>query len=108
MLFDEYPHSVTFQKLSCASDGGGGWIQAWSDVLTIKGFVDTPSSNEIFIAQQLKNPYDRNLFYPYRKDITADMRCTYEGISYELVGHPQDQGGQHEVMKVPLKLAVNG
>lgn len=108
MRHAEYPHTVTFQKLSRVSDGGGGWIQSWSDVLTISGFVDTPSSREIFTAQQLNNPLDRNLFFAYREDIEADMRCTCKGVSYELIGRPQDQGGQEEVMKVPLKLVQNG
>ena len=108
LLGDEYPHTITLMKLEKTPDGGGGWLSLWKAKFTAQGFLDTPSSREIFEAQQLNNPLDRNLFYPYRRDITADMRCVYEadGIveTYELVGNPQDQGGQREVMMVPLKL----
>lgn len=104
MLYDEYPHIVTFQTLTKVSDGAGGSTKLWADVLTIDAFLDTPSSHEIFAAMQLQNPLDRNLYYEYRNDINEKMRCTCEDVTYELIGKPQDQGGQHEVMKVPLKL----
>lgn len=108
MLLDEYPHLVTFQTFTKVSDGGGGHEQKWVDVLTIDAFLDTPSSREIFEATRLENPMDRNLYYPYRRDINEKMRCSCEGETYELIGKPQDQGGQHEVMKVPLKLVPHG
>lgn len=108
MLLDEFPHEVTFQALTKVSDGGGGHKQVWVDVLTFDAFLDTPSSREIFQAQQSENPLDRNLYYEYRTDINEKMQCTCEGERYELVGKPQDQGGQKEVMKVPLKLVQNG
>lgn len=108
----EYPHTVTFMQQERTSDGGGGFIFLWKAKFMAQGFLDTPSSREIFEAQQLNNPLDRNLYYPFRTDIKADMRCIYEvdGIveTYELVGNPQDQGGQREVMLVPLKLVKNG
>lgn len=104
MLFEEFPHVVTLQTYSKVPDGAGGYEQTWSDVLTIDAFMDTPSSREIFAAMQLQNPLDRNLYYSYRTDIDEKMRCTCEGETYELIGRPQDQGGMHEVMKVPLKL----
>lgn len=106
MLQDEYPHTVTFQSLKKVSDGAGGYVEKWSNVLTLTCFMDTPSSREIFQAMQLQNPLDRNLYYPYRTDVNEKMRCTFEGETYELIGKPQDQGGQHEVMKVPLKLVT--
>lgn len=108
MLHDEFPHTVRFQQLVKVSDGLGGFSSLWTDSVVLNGFLDTPSSRETFQAQQLENPYDRNLFYPYRTDITEAMRCTCEGINYELVGHPQDQGGQHEIMLVPLKVVRHG
>jgi len=108
---DEYPHAVVFQTLNKVSDGAGGYMQSWVEVTSIKdfsGFLDTPLSREIFTAQKLSNPLDSNLYYPYRTDINEKMRCICEGDTYELVGKPQDQGGQHEVMKVPLKLVPHG
>lgn len=112
MRHAEYPHAVTFMELVKTPDGGGGFTSIWSAKVMAKGFLDTPSSREIFEAQQLNNPLDRNLYFPFRTDIEAAMRCIYEadGIveTYELIGNPQDQGGQREIMLVPLKLVKNG
>lgn len=108
-MHDEYPHDIIFLKQSKVPDGGGGGnVLEWVKVLEFKGKMDTPSSREIFQAHQLNNPLDRNLFFPYRTDVTPDMRCQFEGDTYDLVGKPQDQGGEHEVMLVPLKLVPNG
>ena len=109
MRHDEYPHHVAFQSLIKVPDGAGGFKPTWTTVLHIQGFLDTPSGREIFQAMQLQTPLDRNLYYPYRTDVNEKMRCTCDGETYELIGKPQDQGGQHEIMKVPLKLvAANG
>lgn len=108
MELDEYPHEVTFLVQTKVPDGSGGYKIEWTPVLTILAFMDTPTSREIFQAQQLQNPLDRNLYYAYRNDIHVNMRCTFLAETYELVGKPQDQSSQKEVMKVPLKLVANG
>jgi SPP1 family predicted phage head-tail adaptor len=109
MMNEIYPHSVTFQELQKVPDGAGGFEQAWVDVLIdVPAFCDTPSSREIFQAQQLNTPFDRNLYYEYRTDITEKMRCVFEDDIYELIAKPQDQGGQKEVMKVQLRMIPNG
>ncbi|MBD1223290.1 phage head closure protein [Virgibacillus halodenitrificans] len=109
---NEFPHEVEFQSYTPPQpDGGGGYLPGtggWTTFNKIDGFLDTPTSNEIYQAQQLQHPFDRYLYYPYRTDIKTDMRVTCEGDTYELVGKPLDQGGQHEVMKVSLRLLANG
>ncbi|MRX54842.1 phage head closure protein [Bacillus idriensis] len=109
MMQDIYPHFVTFQSLLKLSDGAGGYTQSWADVIVdVPAFCDTPSSRELFQAQQLNTPFDRNLYYEYRTDINEKMRCIFEGEAYELIAKPQDQGGQNEVMKVQLRLMQDG
>lgn len=105
---DEYPHDAVFLKQTKVPDGGGGHKKAWTEVLDFSGFLDTPTSREVFKAHQLNVTVDRSFYYPYRTDVTADMRCLCQGDTYELVGKPEDQGGQEEVMKVALKLVTNG
>jgi SPP1 family predicted phage head-tail adaptor len=108
MLHDEFPHSITVLKKNPIQDKMGGIIdERWGPSFEMKGFMDTPSSRERYEAQQLKNPLDRYLFYPYRTDIDSAMRITYEDEMYELAGRPEDQGGQHEIMRVALKLIDN-
>lgn len=109
-MFDEFPHKVVFKKENQPeSDGGGGYVPGtggWNniDINDFYGFLDTPSSREIYQAHQLQHPFDRYLYYPYRTDITTDMHIECEGDTYEIVGKPLDQGGQHEIMRVSLRL----
>lgn len=106
MLYDEFPNIVEVLVKKKISDGAGGSVTSWIPTFTLNGFMDTPSSKERFEALQLQNPLDRYLYFPYRKDITAEKRIRYEGDTYELTGRPEDQGGQHEIMRVALKLAT--
>jgi SPP1 family predicted phage head-tail adaptor len=105
---DEFPHAVTFKQLQTVPDGGGGSTKVWVDYATIDGFMDTPSSREVYEAHQLNNPLDRHLYYPHRTDISTTMRVLYESETYEVTGRPQDQGGMQEVMRLPLRLVMNG
>jgi len=108
-MMEEFPHEVIFKvETPSQSDGGGGWIPGgWATYDIVQGFLDTPKSSELFQAHQLKHPFDRHLYYPYRTDIKTTMRVVCEGDTYELASKPLDQGGQHEIMKVNLRL-ING
>lgn len=112
MRHAEYPHYVEFQRLEKESDSGGGFTELWTTFLAFNGLLDTPSSREVFEAQQLNVTLDRNFFYPYRTDVNEKMRAVYRYKdtveTYEVASRPQDQGGQHEVMVAALKLIPNG
>ncbi|MFL0365377.1 phage head closure protein [Pseudobacillus sp. 179-B 2D1 NHS] len=108
MLHDEFPHEVTFTALTSIPDGGGGSEKEWKPFTTIEGFMDTPTSRERYEAMQLNNQLDRYLYYPYGTEVKPNMRVTFEGETYEIAGRPEDQGGQHEIMRLPLKLVPNG
>ncbi|WP_203364718.1 phage head closure protein [Bacillus sp. REN10] len=108
MPCDEFPHVVTFKELRSVSDGGGGFVKEYIKFDTFNAFVDTPTSKERYEAMQLNNPLDRYVYYPYRTDIRTDMRMYYDGETYEVAGRPEDQGGQHEIMRLSLKLVPNG
>jgi len=106
MHYDEFPHEVEVVQKKKVSDGAGGFKIVWHPVDDFAAFVDTPSSKEQFYAQQLGNPLQRYMYYPYRTDLTSSMRLRYEGEIYAFAGRPEDQGGQHEIMRVALKLVT--
>jgi SPP1 family predicted phage head-tail adaptor len=106
MLHGEFPHEIEVLVKEKVSDGAGGFTSEWEVSDTLFGFIDTPSSREKYNALQLQNPLDRFLYYPYRTDINAKVRVKYESDMYELSGRPEDQGGQHEIMRVALKLVT--
>ena len=106
MHYDEFPHEVEVVQKKKVSDGAGGFKTEWFPVDTVEVFVDTPTSKEQYYAQQLGNSLERYMYYPYRTDLKSDMRLRYEGEIYAFAGRPEDQGGQHEKMRVALKLVT--
>lgn len=109
MFFDamnEFPHTVEVVQKKKVSDGAGGSKTKWFPVATLEAFIDTPTSKEQYYAQQLGNPLERYMYYPYRTDLTSSMRLRYESEIYAFAGHPEDQGGQHEIMRIALKLVT--
>lgn len=106
MHYDEFPHEVEIVQKKKVSDGAGGFKTEWALIDTLETFVDTPTSKEQYYAQQLGNPLQRYMYYPHRTDLTSSMRLRYEGEIYAFAGRPEDQGGQHEIMRVALKLVT--
>lgn len=106
MHYDEFPHEVEIVQKKKVSDGAGGFKTEWTLVDTLETFVDTPTSKEQYYYQQLGNPLQRYMYYPYRTDLTSSMRLRYEDEIYTFAGRPEDQGGQHEIMRVALKLVT--
>ena len=105
MLFDEFPHNAVLVKPGMrVSDGGGGYLEAPSQQILIRCFVDTPNAMQRYNAMKLEQSLDRYLFVPYgvQIDTTNDL-LRYDNELYEFTGQLEDQGGMHEVVKVGLK-----
>lgn len=102
----EFPHEVEVVEKRTTTDDSGDRKTQWIPIDTIESFVDTPTSKERLLAHQVSNPLDRFMYYPYRTDLKSDMRLRYEGEIYAFAGRPEDQGGQHEIMRVALKLVT--
>ncbi len=39
MIYEEFPHVITFQRLEKVPDGGGGYVEKFTDYLTTEAFV---------------------------------------------------------------------
>lgn len=103
-----FKHSVDVKEQKRVPDGFGGTEMKDVVVATYKVFIDTPSSEERFYMNQLNaEVFDRYMYYPYGLDIKRDMRLhtTEQGSSiiYEVIGKPEDQGGQNRFMRVKLR-----
>ena len=106
MHYDEFPHEVEVVEKHTTTDDTGDRKTRWIPIDTIEAFIDTPTSKEKLLAHQVQNPLDRYMYYPYRTDLKSDMRLRFEDEIYAFAGRPEDQGGQHEIMRVALKLVT--
>jgi SPP1 family predicted phage head-tail adaptor len=103
---DEFPHTVTFQEYTSTPDGGGGNAKTWSDFLTTEAHVQPIKSSEYASAQQLTNPINHNIYYPYQEGVKGGMKAVWvdRGKTLELRSAPLDQGGMGEILAVKAEL----
>ncbi|MFJ8262716.1 phage head closure protein [Rummeliibacillus sp. NPDC094406] len=103
---DEFPRLVEIYELVQGEedDSGGFGEDEPKTLFQMMAFVDTPTSQEQYTAMQMQNPLDRFMYYPYRKDVLETHFVLCDDDKYKIAGKPEDQGGMHEIMRVPLKL----
>lgn len=104
-MYEEFPHLATIYKMgeACEDDSGGFVEGGPVDLFTMYCFVDTPSSQELYNAMQLQNSFDRYIYYPSDYKLLNEHFVRYEGIEYEQIGKPLDQGGQAEIFRVKVR-----
>ncbi|MEK4700367.1 phage head closure protein [Solibacillus sp. FSL R7-0668] len=102
-MYDEFPHEVTLKVLKNVPNGSGGVTKKWVPERNVDCFVDTPSTNRLVEASKLGITIHRDLYCEYGEEIPTTVRIEYEGIDYVMSGDTEDQGGMHEVLRIPLK-----
>lgn len=101
---NEFPHVITFQSLTKVPDGGGGYEEVWTDLVTTDAFVCPVSSNERYQAQQAQTPISHSVFFPYQEGIKPDMRIVHGSDILSIRSKPIDQGGQGEILMLKAEL----
>ncbi|MGR3287081.1 phage head-tail adapter protein [Bacillus sonorensis] len=111
MVCEEFPHTITFQLFDETPTGGGGFKKEWKDVITdCEAFVDSLTGSEFYQAQQLENPIEYNVYFPYREDVKNDMRIIWKDRNNKVLtirSNPIDQGGQGEILCFKCRSDVN-
>lgn len=100
---DEFPHVAKVLLQKRVPDGSGGSSLKWVPEKEIDCFIDTPSTDRIVEASKLNIIIHRDLYCPYEEVIPATARIEYEGVEYTMSGDSEDQGGMHEINRIPLK-----
>lgn len=105
--FDEFPHHIAMGSREVVGVRPNEKERFKSEKI-IRGFMDTPTSSEQLKFYQMDNNYDRNLYTPYSVPITKKTLFKYQGKTYEVVGEPEDQGGQQEINLTRLRVCPLG
>lgn len=106
MFFDpmnEFPHVAIIKEEKSVDNGSGGSTKKWIKMGEIDCFMDTPSSSRLVEMKQLGVSFHRDIYFSYEESIPLTARIEYEGAEYTAAGEAEDQGGMHEVMRLPLK-----
>jgi SPP1 family predicted phage head-tail adaptor len=78
---------VTFQRFTSASDGAGGTVQTWTDLIGRYCEVKPISGGERAAAQQTESPRNYRLSVPNdsgTRALTTADRVVWEGITMQI------------------------
>ncbi|WP_431811394.1 phage head closure protein [Lysinibacillus sp. FW12] len=102
-MYDEFPHTVNIKEEKSVPNGSGGSTKKWVKTSELDCFMDTPSTSRKVEMKQLVESFHRDIYFSYEDSISLTARIEYEGVEYTAAGDAEDQGGMHEVMRLPLK-----
>lgn len=99
-----YTHNITVTRSSTTIDKSVYPPKETTTSIThdLTGFMDTPTTSEQLKYKNMEKELSRQLYLPYGADIKATDTVTFENVKYRIIGDLEDQGGQHEVIKIPL------
>lgn len=104
MFYAEFPHQITIERVTTLNDTSTYPPKQIQDktITNTNAFLDTPSTSQKAEFKTLGVELSRMLYVPYNVDIKRSDVIVFEGVRYKLNGDLEDQGGQHEVNRVPL------
>lgn len=71
-------HRIVIQELQEVSDGGGGFIEDWVDVVTVWADVEPLQSREYFEAQQTQVELTHRVKMRFRASLTTAHRLKHK------------------------------
>ena len=97
-----YRHLIEVLVQKRVPNGEGGFTNQWTVAQSFNGLLDTPNTSKQLQAMQMNKRLDRELYYPFGITIPSTARIRCEGVQYEQMGLPENQGGQNRFMCLPL------
>lgn len=77
-------HRITLQTLNKTEDGTGGYLENWSDVVTVWAQVQPLNGTERYNWSQISNDIAYRVTIRYRPNITPDMRVKYGNKIFQI------------------------
>lgn len=107
MNTSEFPHEISIiTRVVTKSETYPFKETVTETVVPVKGFMDTPSTSERLTFHNMEKQLTRALYVPYSVSPKRTDVIMHDGKEYEIIGDVEDQGGQHEVNRIPLKEVV--
>lgn len=104
MILDQFPHEISIITRKKVRSGSYPYTEEIIEtVVSVDGFMDTPSTNESLRFHQMELSVSRFLYVPYEVQPQRTDIIMYDAQEYEIIGAPEDQGGQHEINRIPLR-----
>ncbi len=104
MFMSEFPHEISIITRKTIQSGSYPFKEEVVEtVIMVNGFMDTPSTSERLTFHNMQKQLTRALYVPYRVKPKHTDIIMHDGKEYEIIGDVEDQGGQHEVNRIPLK-----
>ncbi len=103
---DEFPHTVSVIRKTITRDTSVYPAKTIESIqeFSLNALMDTPSTSESTSYHQRNIVLSQFMYYPY--DSIAIQKTDiieYKGSRFELIGKPENQGGQDEVLRLPLR-----
>ena len=105
MFIEEFPHDIDIITRVVTETGSYPNYEevVQETVVPVKGFMDTPSTSERLVYHNMDKQLTRALYVPYSVKPAHGDIIMYDTKEYEIAGDVEDQGGQHEVNRIPVK-----
>jgi SPP1 family predicted phage head-tail adaptor len=78
----------------------------WQSFATVWASVKGLGSRELYQAQKVFSETSLVIKIRYRRDITEEMRISYDGGTYEILGKPIDPEGRRETLVISAKEVI--
>ncbi len=86
--FADFTHEFTIQSLTRSSDGQGGLTTVWTDIATVRGFVEIKSGGEVIESTEKATRIDENEIFTFQFEyidgINLTQRINYNGELYNI------------------------
>ena len=95
--------SVILQRNTPTRSATGQEVNAWATYATVYGSVKTLRGAAYYASQQTANQTTVEVYIHYRSDVLASDRAIIGGVTYEIVGPPENIGFKNRELLVRLR-----
>ncbi len=97
---------ITFLRPVQARDSLGQDRLSYEPHVTVWATVKPYKSNDRSLMGKKSPEVSHKFYVRYRRDLAADMRITYRGRDFAIIGEPVDIDERHELLEIQAEALV--